>query len=110
MGVAVECSQRHSLRETVVAQILIDIAQELIVSPADESETTAQTRQSVELRQGARDDEVVVFLNQRSDIGGVRRDKAGISLVDEHHRVRGDILHDAANLVRSQTITRGVVG
>ena len=77
---------------------------------ANEAEAHAQARQSVELRQRARDDQVVVLLNQRSDIGCIHRDEAGISFVDEYHRVRRDVLHDATNLLRGQAVTCGVVG
>ena len=54
--------------------------------------------------------EVAVFVYQRSDISGVVADEAGIGLVDEHHRVAGDILHDTSSLLRCQTVTCGVVG
>ena len=77
---------------------------------ANETETTAQAGQSVELRQGARNDQIIVFVHQRSDVGGIRRDEAGISLVDEYHRVGGDVFHDAANLVGRQAVTRRIVG
>ena len=110
MLVAVERSQCNSLREAVVAQILVDIALKLVVTFADESETDAQSGQSVELREGARNNQIAVFVHQRSNISGVGRDEAGISLVNQHHRVRRDVLHDASNLLGRQSVACRVVG
>ena len=76
---------------------------------ADEAEATAQARQTVELREGARDDQVVVFVHQGCDVVGIAGDETSVSLVDEHHRIAGDILHDTANLLAAQTVARGVV-
>ena len=45
----------------------------------------------------------------RCDIIGIAGDETGIGLVDEYHCVGGDMLHDIANLLRSQSITSGVV-
>ena len=76
----------------------------------DETESAAQTRQSVELRQGARDNQVVVFVHQRSNIGCVHRDEAGVCLVDEYHGVGRDVLHNTTYLVGCQAVTCRVIG
>ena len=108
--VAIEGSQGNSLREAVVAQILVHIAQELIVTLANETKATTQTRKSVELTEGTRDNQVAILVHQWSDVSSIHRDKAGISLVNKYHRIRRNILHDATRLLRSQSITSGVVG
>ena len=75
----------------------------------DKAKTAAQAGQAVELRQRARDNEVLIPVNQRGDVIGIARDKAGIGLVDEYHRIVGDMLHDAAYLLARQTIARRIV-
>ena len=69
--VAVESSQGNSLREAVVAQILVHIAQELIVTLANETEATTQTRKTIELTEGARDDQVAILVHQWSDVSSI---------------------------------------
>ena len=107
--VAVESSQGNGFRETVLAQVFIHVAQELVVTLADETETTTETGKTIELRECTRDDKVVVLIHQRSDLVGITGDEAGIGLVDEYHCVGGDMLHDIANLLRSQSVTCGIV-
>ena len=82
----------------------------MVVTGTNEAEAATQAGQSVELRQRARDNQVAVFVHQGCYIVGVAGDETGIGLVDEHHRVVGDVLHDAANLIGRQTVARGVVG
>ena len=77
---------------------------------ADEAEAATQAGQAVELGQRARDDEVGILVHQRSDVVHVSGDEAGVSLVDEHHRVRRNVLHDTANLLGGEAVARGVVG
>ena len=77
---------------------------------ADEAEADAQAGQAIELRKGTRDDEVAVLLHQRSDIGRVGRDEAGVGLVDEDDGIRRNVLHDTSDLIGSQSVTRRVVG
>ena len=79
------------------------------VALADESESAAQARQSVELRQRTRNDQVAVLVHQWSDIVGVAGDETGVGLINQHHRVLRDIFHDTANLLTGQTITRRIV-
>ena len=69
-----------------------------------------KTRQTVELRQGTRNNQVVILVNQRSDIARIHIHETGISLVNQYHGIAGDILHDTSNLLAAQAITRGVVG
>ena len=79
------------------------------VALADESESATQARQSVELRQGTRNDQVAVLVHQWSDIVCVAGDKTGVCLINQHHRILRDMLHDTANLLTGQTITRRIV-
>ena len=110
MFVAVEGSQCHSLRETVVAQIFVDVTHEVVVPCSDKSEATAQSRQSVELRERTRDDQVGVFVHQRGDVVRVACNETGVGLIYQHHRVAGDMLHDASDFLTRQTVARGIVG
>ena len=107
--VTVESGKSHSLREAVVTQVLVAVAQELVMSLSDEAETTAQTGQSVELRQCAGDNQVVVFSHQWCDIPRVHIHEAGIRLVNQYHGVRRDVLHDTTDLLTGQTVTRRIV-
>ena len=77
---------------------------------ANESETAAKTRQSVELRQRTRDDQVVILVHQRRNVVGIGGNKAGVRLIHKHHRVVGNILHDTANLFTRQAVASRVVG
>ena len=110
MLVALKGSDGHSLREAVEAQVLVGVTEELLVAFADEAETATETWQAVELGEGARDDEVAVFVDQRGDIVGVAGDETGVGLVDEYHRISGDVLHDTAYLLAGEAVARGVVG
>ena len=109
MVIAVKSSQRHGFREAVVTQILIDIAHKVVVASTDKTETTAQTRQAIELRQGAGDNQIIILVHQWGDIIRVRGDETGISLIYQHHRVIGDVLHDAPYLLRRQAVASGIV-
>ena len=98
------------LRETVEAQVFVDVTHKLVVTFSNESETYTQTGQTVELRQCARNNQVAELVHKRSDIVSIGRNETGVSLVDEHDGVRRNILHNLGNLTGGQTVTRGVIG
>ena len=110
MVVAVEGCQGNSLGEAIIAEILVAVAEELVVSGTDECEADTQSGQSVELRECAGDDEVVVLVHEGSDVVHVGRDERCIGFIDEHHRVGRNVFHDATNLLACEAVAGGVVG
>ena len=61
-------SKCHSLGEAIVAQVLVGIVQETFVSLTHEAEAHTESGQSIEFREGSRDDEVRVLPNQGGNV------------------------------------------
>ena len=77
---------------------------------ANKAEAHTQARQTVEFRQSAADYQVGIFINERSYIRSVHADKRSISLVNQNHRVGGDLFHYATDLFTRKAVASRVVG